>query len=415
MSTHDGDGRASHLVRRGVQVGKLARELAAPLVNTGRYYGRSWARFLRDDPDDLPITRPTITLAGNVLRDEIILVGLRARRPLADARVAARIADETRSALELYGERGWLTDPAAFFTAPPPLSDPVIRYTHHRRHPHERMTFDSGYQPHPEEPGRDRWLGYRSHERGYALLLRHDAPQPRPWLVCVHGTEMGRAAVDFTLFRAWHLHQKLGFNVVMPVLPMHGPRARGLPRAAAYPGEDVLDDVHATAQAVWDVRRVLSWIRHQDPASPIGLYGISLGGYISALVASLEDDLACAILGVPVANLLDVLARHAALPADDPRLDTIALAAPIGQMLSPLCLTPRVPPSGRFIFAGLADRVARPREHAIPLWEHWGRPAIHWYPGGHIGFFAARPVQRFIDAALKQSTAPNVDGTDAES
>ena len=55
-------------------------------------------------------------------------------------------------------------------------------------------------------------------------MLRHK--EPWPWLVCVHGAEMGRAALDLMLFRAWHLHQDLGLNVVLPVLPMHGPRAR---------------------------------------------------------------------------------------------------------------------------------------------------------------------------------------------
>ena len=116
--------------------------------------------------------------------------------------------------------------------------------------------------------------------------------------MCVHGAEMGRAALDLTLFRAWHLHQDLGLNVVLPS-PMHGPRGRGLPRGS---GEDVMDDVHATAQAVWDVRRLLSWIRAQQPESPIALNSISLGGYVASLVASLEDGLTCAILGVPVAD-----------------------------------------------------------------------------------------------------------------
>jgi dienelactone hydrolase len=379
----------------------MVRDLVGLFANTGRYYGRSWRRFLASQPDELPITPPTVALAGNVLRDEIILLGLRARRPLGDAHVAERIICETQAAVELYGSHGWLDNPEAFFTPPPPLTQLSIHYMRRRRHSHERITFDSGYEPHTDDPGRDRWLSYHAIERGYALMLRHD--EPRPWLVCVHGTEMGRAPIDFTLFHAWHLHEDLGLNLILPVLPMHGPRARGLPKTAVYPSEDVLDDVHATTQAVWDIRRVLSWIRRQHPGSPIGLNGMSLGGYITALVASLEDDLACAILGVPVADLIDVLTRHAGLRRDDPRLQTIAQARPIGRMISPLSLTPRVPMHGRFIYAGLADRVVHPREQTIRLWEHWGRPAIKWYPGGHIGFFRSRPVQQFIDDALVQA------------
>ncbi len=54
-------------------------------------------------------------------------------------------------------------------------------------------------------------------------------------LVCIHGTEMGRVNLDLTLFRAWHLHEAFGLNVILPVLPMHGPRARGLPKGAVFP------------------------------------------------------------------------------------------------------------------------------------------------------------------------------------
>jgi pimeloyl-ACP methyl ester carboxylesterase len=312
-----------------------------------------------------------------------------------------RINREVVAALDFYGRNGWLDNPEGFFASPAPLTDPIVRKGKSGRRPHERIVFDSAYAPYPGEPGGQRWLGYTANHRVYALMLRHKVP--RPWLVCVHGAEMGRAALDLTLFRAWHLHTDLGLNVVLPVLPMHGPRARGLPKGRAFPGEDVMDDVHATAQAVWDIRRLLSWIRSQYPKSQIGLSGISLGGYVASLVASLENGLTCAILGVPVADLIELLGRHAGLTPHDPRWQTVTLAAPIGQMVSPLSLSPRVPISGRFIYAGVADRLVRPREQVVRLWEHWGRPEIVWYQGGHTGFFQSRPVQRFVDDALMQS------------
>lgn len=233
------------------------------------------------------------------------------------------------------------------------------------------------------------------------MVLRHR--EPRPWLVCVHGTEMGRAGLDLTIFRAWHMHRDLGLNIALPVLPMHGPRARGLPKGAVFPGEDVMDDVHGTAQAVWDVRRILAWIRAEQPGARIGLNSISLGGYIAALLAGLDDDLTCAILGVPPSNLVELLGRHSGLPSDDPRRRTVELARPIGTMISPLSLQPKVPLDGRFIYAGLADRIVHPRQQVLALWNHWGRPDVGWYHGGHTGFFEARPVQRYVDTALVTS------------
>lgn len=375
--------------------------IVGPFTKAGGYYARSWGAYLDGGRGELPVARPTLSLATHALRDEIVLVGLRWRRPLSDTAVYERINAEVNDAMDFYGERGWLDAPAGFFAAPPAPTEVSLRSYTSRNRTHERMSFESGYQPYVGEPGRDRWLSYTGNHREYALVLRHQ--EPRPWLVCVHGTEMGRVGLDLTLFRAWHLHEDFGLNVVLPVLPMHGPRARGLPKGAVFPGEDVLDDVHATAQAVWDIRRVLAWIRSEAPGARIGLNSISLGGYIAALVASLEDGLTCAILGVPPANLVSILGRHAGLGVDDPRHRTLELAEPIGRMISPLSLAPKVPPEGRFIYAGVADRIVHPREQVLQLWEHWGRPDIGWYSGGHTGFFQARPVQRFVDAALVQS------------
>ncbi|OBK18378.1 alpha/beta hydrolase family protein [Mycobacterium asiaticum] len=399
----DGERPRSTTTRR-ILAGPVADTVTntvRPFARTGRYFARSWRDYRGDHADELPIARPTLALAAQAFRDEVVLAGLKMRRPVSKPRAFQRINDEVVAALDFYGSRGWLDEPEGFFAPPPPLSDVTLRHVNKVRRSYQQLSFESGYRPHPDEPGCERWLGYTSVQQVHAVLLRH--PEPRPWLICVHGTEMGRSAIDLRIFRAWKLHDELGLNVVLPVLPMHGPRARDLPKGAVFPGEDVLDDVHATAQAVWDIRRLLSWIRSQEPDSPIGLNGMSLGGYIAALVASLESDLTCAILGVPVANLVELLGRHSGLRRDDPRRDTMTLAEPIGKMVSPLSLRPRVPMQGRFVYAGIADQVVHPREQVTRLWEHWGKPQMIWYRGGHAGFIRSRPVQRFIQDSLRES------------
>jgi len=375
--------------------------IASPFTKAGQYYARSWGEYLGGAPAGLPVARPTLSLATHALRDEIVLMGLKWRRPVSDVKAYSRIEEEVTAAISLYDSQGWLEKPSNYFTAPSAPTDVVFREFSTRNRTHQRLSFTSAYQPHPDEPGRDRWLSYSGNHREYAIMLRHK--EPRPWMVCVHGTEMGRAGLDLTLFRAWHLHEVFGLNVVLPVLPMHGPRAKGLPKGAVFPGEDILDDIHATAQSVWDIRRLIAWIRSEQPDAQIGLNGISLGGYISALVASLEEDLTCAILGVPPSNLLELLSRHAGLDKTDPRRNALELAAPLGRMISPLSMDPKVQAKGRFIYAGVADRIVHPREQVLQLWEHWGRPDIGWYDGGHTGFFQARPVQRFVDAAIVHS------------
>jgi dienelactone hydrolase len=372
-----------------------------PFTRTGGFYARSWGGYLDREPDELPVARPTIALAAQAFRDEILLAGFSFLRATPNATALDRIDREIAAAQQFYGDKGWLDSPEGFFAAPPPPTDVTVKRVNSMGRSYERVAFDSEYEPHAGEPGRERWLSYTAEDRVYALMLRHR--DPRPWLVCVHGAEMGRAALDLALFHAWHLYRDLGLNVVLPVLPMHGPRARSLPKGVSFPSEDVLDDVHGTAQAVWDVRRLLSWIRAQQPDAAIGLNGISLGGLISSLVASLDDGLTCAVLGVPAVDLVGLVGRHAGLSGHRRLRHTMNSAKPIGRMISPLALTPRVPMPGRFIYAGIADRLVHPRDQVTRLWEHWGKPQIRWYPGGHTGFFRSRPVQRFIDDALVQS------------
>jgi hypothetical protein len=382
----------------------MARPVAAltPVTRTGGYAARAVRRYLGGGPgDDLPLARPTPALIGQAFRDEVVLSLLRRTRPVSEHAVFTRITREVTEAVELYEALGWPADPESFHTAPPPLERVRIRARRSAWSAYQLMTWRSGYAPHPGEPGRDRWLGYTANSMATAWMLRHD--EPRPWIVCVHGAAMGQPALDMALFRARWLHERLGLNVAMPVLPLHGPRGWGLPRGVAFPAEDMLDNVHAAAQAVWDVRRLLSWLRDHEGADRIGMTSISLGGYVTAMVASLEDDLTCAILGVPVADLVDLVERHSGLGPHDRRLQTLVLARRLGPVVSPLAMAPRVPPEGRFIYAGLADRMVHPRQQVVRLWEHWGRPEITWYAGGHTGFFRSRPVQEFVHQALLQS------------
>ena len=370
-------------------------DVITPFVRARRYLTQ---RGREDSVEGLPVAQPTIAVARQVFHDELVLLGYRMFLPRGDVEAVGRIDREVRAALEFYGQQGYLERPEEFVDAPPPITDMVVTSLTMRGKPLQRMGFDSGYAPQPGEPGRERWLSYVADSHEHVLLLRHR--EPRPWLVCVHGALMGRGAVDLRLFRARHLHEDLGLTVALPVLPLHGPRRQ---KGAVFPGQDVLDDVHATAQAVGDIRRLIRWIRTEEPGARIGLNSMSLGGFVSSLVASLEDGLTCAVLGVPVANLVEVLGRHGGLRSDDPRRQTLALAEPLGRMLSPLSLTPRVPMAGRFIYGGLADHLVHPRDQVMRLWEHWGRPQIVWYPGAHTGFIRSRPVQDFIDDALRQS------------
>lgn len=354
--------------------------------------------------DDVSDPRPRSRLTPRVRRDVFVdaaafrLVTSRAGRP--DAALLERVGEEVDEALVLFGERGWLDDPTTYHQDPPPPSS--VR-TSQRRSGNLRYTAMSWldeYAPRPEEPGAARFQGYRVNRVARASLLEHRS-EDRPWLVCVHGFGMGRPGLDLRAFRALHLHRALGLNLAFLTLPFHGPRNPGPASSPPMPSADVLDTVHGLTQAVWDVRQLFAHLRTRTQ-QPIGLMGLSLGGLVSALVASVDAPHAVLLL-VPAVDLPNLMSSAAARgdmgPAAD--LERLARAEPLFAPVSPLRLTPQVPTERRFIVAGTLDRFARPTGQAVALWRHWDQPALHWYHGGHVSLFWAKGVQAAIDDQLR--------------
>ena len=187
------------------------------------------------------------------------------------------------------------------------------------------------------------------------------------------------------------------------------PKGSGQQAADANAGEgfmsiDLIDAVHGFAQAAWDIRSAIRWIRFHEPEADVGIYGLSLGGYTAALTASLEDRLACVIAGIPATDLVDLYRRHSPLNVRRKALEHGALgpkALAVHRVVSPLVLTPKVERDRRFLFAGVGDRMSTARQARL-LWEHWERPKMAWYSGGHVGFFFAGEVGRFVEDALAE-------------
>ena len=83
----------------------------------------------------------------------------------------------------------------------------------------------------------------------------------------------------------------------------------------------------------------------------------------------------------------------------------------VHRVVSPLAFVPRVPKAGRFIYAGLGDRMAPPPQ-AHALWRHWDEPEIHWYAGNHIGYLWSKEVGAFLERSFTSAgfRSPDLDG-----
>jgi hypothetical protein len=314
-----------------------------------------------------------------------------------------RIAEEVDSARSLFRTRGWLANPASYHVTPPRLTNPTFTSRRSRGRDFVHMKFESGYVPHIGEPGRDRWRSYASNWTSHAWVLRHPEPQ-RPWMICIHGYGMGFPFLDFEAFPLHELHDRLGCNVIIPVLPLHGQRRVGRISGERFLDGDILDTVHAEACAVWELRRLLGWIREQE-ASAIGVYGLSLGGYNAALLASLEADLACVVGGIAAVDFLRLARLHSRATSVRSAERTGMCWPHVEEVLSviaPLAMRPRVARDRLFLFAGSCDRIV-PHDQTLDLWQHWGRPHLGWYGGGHFSFRWAPAARRMLLNAVERT------------
>lgn len=383
------------LIGRGVDL--ALRSALVPAVLAGRWLGS------RPPADGAPAARPSVGLAVKIALDEVFLLTEMLSAPLIATGDRHRLAAEISAALAFYGERGWLDDPTGYYTTPSPPEAVQMEPARSRWFDFLHLRFRSGYSPHPGEPGRERWLGYSANRTAHAWVLEHPGP-PRPWLVCVPGYRMGHPLVDSVGFPLAWLHRQRGLNVVVPVMPLHGPRRIGRRSGDGFLSGDYLDTIHLQTQAVWDLRRLIGWLRARE-APAVGVYGLSLGGSTAAVLAGLDADLACVIAGMP-ATCYVALAR-AILPSLVVRAaECLGVAwddlERLLRVVSPLALSPRVPRARRYLFAGTADRLV-PLSGVTALWRHWDRPRLAWYEGTHVSFLLETTVRALLEEALEAS------------
>jgi dienelactone hydrolase len=348
----------------------------------------------------VPEPVPALSLAAQTAGDDALLAGFDLLLPRTRAEDSTRIVREVGEAEERFAAHGWLEKPESFHASPPPFAAVASAKQRKARVAFEHLSCESGYAPHPDEPGRERWLGYAPVQTAHAWLLRAEQPG-RPWLVCIHGYRMGHPWIDLEVFRAESLRARLGLNVILPVLPLHGPRRIGRISGDGFFGADVLDMLHAEAQAAWDLRRWLGWIRAQGPTK-IGVYGLSLGGYNAALLASLDAELDCVVAGIPATDLAALVWEHGQrrLREEEARGLERERVERVLSVVSPLALAPKVPKERRFVFGGSADQLVPPA-HVQALVSHWEAPSPVWYPGAHLTFRFHAGVSRQLAEAFR--------------
>lgn len=393
--------RALHDVEKA-----LGRQPLARLTTAGPRTAR-WAsetlhqRITEPSPGD-PRIRLTPGLIAQVAMDESLMALAVAPNRFPSRADYERVGAELALARDRLERRGFIDDPASFHPTPPPLDHPATSEGWANGHRYERLWWPSGYEAPPDLPGSNRWEGFEANRTASAWMLRH-TDGPRPWLVCIHGFGMGTPFIDQAAFRAGHFHRDLGLNVVGIVLPAHGSRRPSRLSGEQFLNFDLMHAVFGMSQSLWDIRRLLGWVRAQG-ATAVGLAGVSLGGYLTALTAAFESELDLALAGIPVADFLDMFRHHSPRHVHMRAIEHHVLdeaAEDVMKVVSPLAMPVAAPAEARAIFAGLGDRLAPP-DQARKLWRHWDEPEICWYPGNHVGFFWADKAWTFVDRLCEE-------------
>jgi pimeloyl-ACP methyl ester carboxylesterase len=237
----------------------------------------------------------------------------------------------------------------------------------------------------------------------------------RPAMVLLHGWGGGAWWLEERAFAIpYWLRQ--GFDVCAVQLPFHGQRAPRTPTGqrrsgAMFPSANLVRTNEAFGQAIWDLRGLARHLEARG-APAVGAMGMSLGGYTTALWATIEP-LAFAVALIPAVSMADLMWRHGELSPSRRRAVQAGVTgeqlADVFEVHAPTTRPPLIARERLMIVAGRGDRITPP-DQAERLHAHWGGCALHWFPGGHLAQVgrgdAFRAIRRQLDALALPGRVP---------
>ena len=248
-----------------------------------------------------------------------------------------------------------------------------------------RRQLESGYQHYPEMLPPD-----PTTEKNDPIMFEHwvhKSDSAKGTVIVLHGFAMGWPVIDAVALSARQWFER-GLDVVLLTLPDHGPRRDpdALFSGQSYTVPHAFSLAIAVRQAIHEIFELKCWLRSQNDR-PVGLVGMSLGGYLASICAGLSDDFDFLMPLVPPACMGDLAWRV----FSDTGIHKVSMDAILTEenmraafyIHSPLAHPRKIAKERILIAAGAGDRIVPP-EHPSALWEHWGQPKIHWLRGSHM-------------------------------
>ncbi len=257
------------------------------------------------------------------------------------------------------------------------------------------LAWSSDYQP---------FLGgmaerYDRPENRVAAARMFRGREPRPVAICVHGYLGGHYGMEERAFPVRWFY-KIGLDVALFVLPFHGVRANPRRNAPPFPGADPRMTNEGFRQAMADLSDFVQWLGHRGH-SDVGILGMSLGGYTTALAATVVPDLAFGIPIIPLGSFPDIARDQGRIgSAPEQIAEQYAGLERVHRVISPLRRKPLLSPKQLLVIGAKADQIT-PIAHARRLATHFGAPMEAWH-GGHLLQFGRAEGFRRIGRLLNE-------------
>jgi dienelactone hydrolase len=212
------------------------------------------------------------------------------------------------------------------------------------------------------------------------LTQAADATSSRPAVIAVHGYMGGQWLIEEN---AWPIEWLLrrGLDVVLPVLPLHAARGGSHRGAPAFPSSDPRLTNEGFRQAVTDIRTLVRWLRERG-APKVGVMGMSLGGYTSALTATVTDEIDFVMPMIPLASIADFAREQGRLGNGQEADEQHAALERANWVVSPLARPLTLPRARALVVAAEYDRIT-PVSHATRLTRHFDCEMLT-IGGGHL-------------------------------
>lgn len=353
-----------------------------------------------------------LQVRGTAALDRVARTGLSAAVSLAmvGALGSTNRMQEQRRLLQFYQQYADTADPAVVF--PPPSMNinirrratPVWMFRPKDIHS-ELLSFDSGFEPLCSELT-TQYAKHKRNSTAQAQYWRHP-DGPRPTLIFIHGYVASGYRLNSWGFSLPWLY-KQGYDIILYTLPFHGVR-RGLTHlfnGQGYFAEGLAHMNEAMRHAIHDVRVLMDFLQ-EEGAPAMGVSGLSLGGYLAALLASVDDRLAFSIPNSPLVVPVDMalewqpsgalfkwLMRHHGIGLAEFR-HGLALH-------SPLTYKPLIDADRLMVIGGAGDRFTPPRYVRL-LHDHWQGSELHWFPGNHLLHLQQAKYLRTMKAFMDRS------------